>query len=123
MRWRRRFAFTMPHPRRYGTRMNPLVVNALFINRVAMRKLRWILVLAIPLLAACGGSEPICEDPDEPYLAAGSTAPLHVPDGMTQPNHSEALAIPAEKGDAKKAGRTSCLDEPPSYFRSTGTVA
>jgi hypothetical protein len=93
------------------------------MNSCAMRKLRWIFALAIPLLAACGGSEPTCKDSDEPYLAARTNPPLRVPDGMTQPNRSEALAIPADKGDAKKAGRTSCLEEPPSYFRSTGTVA
>jgi hypothetical protein len=79
-------------------------------------------VLTVPLFAACGGSEPTCVDPQEPYLGARSNPPLHVPDGMTQPNRSEALAIPAPKS-ASSAGRTSCLDAPPSYFRSTGTVA
>jgi hypothetical protein len=79
-------------------------------------------VLTVPLLAACGGSEPTCVDPQEPYLGARSNPPLHVPDGMTQPNRSEALAIPAPKS-ASSAGHTSCLDAPPSYFRSTGTVA
>lgn len=80
-------------------------------------------VLCLPLLAACGGGERVCDDPDDPYLGARSTAPLRVPDGMTQPNHSEALAIPKEQAKRSQAGRTSCLDEPPSYFRSTGTVA
>jgi uncharacterized lipoprotein len=87
-----------------------------------MIKLSWLFVLLMPLLAACGGSEPKCVDPDEPYLGARSNPPLRVPEGMTQPNRSEALAIPAAK-DAKASGRTSCLDAPPSYFRSTGTVA
>jgi hypothetical protein len=99
--------------------MKPFVVNS-----CALRKLSLIVALALPLLAACGGSEPTCTEPDDPYLGAHSNPPLHVPDGMTQPNRSEALGIPAEKGDAKKAvSHTSCLDEPPSYFRSTGTVA
>jgi hypothetical protein len=88
-----------------------------------MKPLVVIFIALLPLLAACGGSEPTCTDPDEPYLGARSNPQLHVPDGMTQPNRSEALAIPAEKGDRKQAGRTSCLDEPPSYFRSSGTVA
>jgi hypothetical protein len=89
----------------------------------ALRKLRWILALSVPLLAACGGgSDATCTDPDEPYLGARSNPPLHVPDGMTQPNRSEALAIPAEKAAPGKE-RTSCLEAPPSYFRSTGTVA
>jgi len=88
-----------------------------------MRKSRWLFVLAVlPVLAACGGSEPTCIDPGEPYLGAQSNPSLRVPAGMTQPNRSEALAIPAAKA-ANSAGRTSCLDAPPSYFRSTGTVA
>jgi hypothetical protein len=84
--------------------------------------LKFLSLLTVPLFAACGGSEPTCVDPQEPYLGARSNPPLHVPDGMTQPNRSEALAIPAPKS-ANSAGRTSCLDAPPSYFRSTGTVA
>ncbi|MGH8189541.1 MAG: hypothetical protein ACREUC_23490 [Steroidobacteraceae bacterium] len=79
--------------------------------------------LCLPLLAACGGGERVCADADEPYLGARSAQPLRVPDGMTQPNHSEALAIPQEQAKRSQAGSTSCLDDPPSYFRSTGTVA
>jgi hypothetical protein len=90
----------------------------------SMRKLRWLLVLAVPVFAACGGgSETKCVDADEPYLSARSNTPLRVPDGMSQPNRSEALAIPEAKAAANRSGRTSCLDAPPSYFRSTGTVA
>lgn len=85
-------------------------------------KLICFFALLLPLLAACGGGERTCTDPDEPYLGARSNPPLHVPGGMSQPNRSEALAIPASKG-ATASGRKSCLDEPPSYFRSTGTVA
>jgi hypothetical protein len=94
------------------------------MNPPVLRKLRWIaVVLCLPVLAACGGSSgKSCVDPDEPYLSARSNGSLKVPDGMTQPNRSEALAIPADKA-AGKAGSTACLDEPPSYFRSTGTVA
>src|SRR6188474_513853 len=89
-----------------------------------MRKLRWLCALwSVVLLAACGGSEPKCVDPDEPYLAAKNNPQIHVPDGMTQPNRSEALAIPASKQAAKSSVRSACLDTPPSYFRSTGTVA
>jgi hypothetical protein len=80
--------------------------------------------LCLPVLAACGGgSERVCADPDEPYLGARSTPPLRVPEGMTQPNRSEALAIPDAPAQPSRAGRTACLDEPPSYFRSAGTVA
>jgi hypothetical protein len=84
----------------------------------------WILTLSPLLLAACGGHDPGCVDPKEPYLAARNNAQLHVPDGMTTPNRAEALAIPDEKAAAGKPGATdACLDSPPSYFRSTGTVA
>lgn len=89
----------------------------------SMTKLSWLFILCMPLLAACGGSEPKCVDPDEPYLGARNNPQLHVPDGMTQPNRSEALAIPEAKKAANQSVRTACLDTPPSYFRSTGTVA
>ena len=89
----------------------------------SMTKLSWLFILCMPLLAACGGSEPKCVDPDEPYLGARNNPQLHVPDGMTQPNRSEALAIPEAKKAANSSVRTACLDTPPSYFRSTGTVA
>jgi hypothetical protein len=89
----------------------------------SMIKLSWLFVLLLPLLAACGGSEPKCVDPKEPYLGARNNPQLRVPDGMTQPNRSEALAIPEAKKASSSSGRTACLDTPPSYFRSTGTVA
>jgi hypothetical protein len=89
-----------------------------------MKPLVLIFALSPLLLAACGGSDPSCIDPNEPYLAARSNPALQVPDGMTQPNRTEALPIPADKGGAdNKAGSGACLDAPPSYFRSTGTVA
>jgi hypothetical protein len=88
----------------------------------ALRNLRGLCVLSLSLLAACGGNKELtCDDSDGPYRAARSNPPLHVPDGMSQPNRSEALAIPDTQPG--KAGRASCLDAPPSYFRSTGTVA
>jgi hypothetical protein len=84
---------------------------------------RCIVALALlPLLAACGGSERSCVDPDEPYLSAKDNPPLRTPEGMSQPNRSDALSIPDVKPSAQ-TDRRSCLDEPPSYFRSTGTVA
>jgi hypothetical protein len=93
------------------------------LNSCALRKLRWIFALSVPLLAACG-HDPGCIDPKEPYLAARNNAQLHVPDGLTNPNRSDALAIPDEKAAAGKPGSSeACLDSPPSYFRSTGTVA
>jgi hypothetical protein len=97
-------------------------MNSPVVFPCALRKLRWLFALSVALLAGCGGSEPNCVDPDEPYLGARSNPPLRVPDGMSQPNRSEALAIPAPK-TAGSAGRNACLETPPSYFRSTGTVA
>lgn len=89
-----------------------------------MTLFRWILALAaVPLLAACGSSEPGCIDPDEPYLSARNNPQLRIPEGMTQPNRSEALTIPSEKDVKGRPATSGCLDEPPSYFRSTGTVA
>lgn len=80
--------------------------------------------LLLPLLTGCfgGKSETVCSEKNEPYLASRNNALLKVPDGMTQPNRSEALTIPDAKA-ANHSGRAACLDEPPSYFRSTGTTA
>src|SRR5690606_38874322 len=60
----------------------------------------------------------------EPYLAAVSNPPLRVPEGMTSPDRSAALKIPPPPPDTStsRAG-TGCLAEPPSYFRSSGTIA
>jgi hypothetical protein len=78
--------------------------------------------LLLPMLAACGGGkEVVCKEKNEPYLAARNNAMLKVPDGMTQPNRAEALTIP-EPTAGRHTG-SGCLDEPPSYFRSTGTTA
>lgn len=89
---------------------------------------KWLLLLAavLPWLAACGGSTRTCVNPDEPYLAAKNNPPLRVPDELSPPDRSEALAVPQVKPSpetAANAERDSCLDEPPSYFRSAGTVA
>ncbi|HKE95615.1 MAG TPA: hypothetical protein VKB34_14975 [Povalibacter sp.] len=75
---------------------------------------------ALVALSACGGHTRNCEVSDDPYLVARSDAPLNVPDGMTQPDRSAALVIP--NAPAGKAGN-GCLADPPSYFRSSGTVA
>src|SRR6186713_1758325 len=90
-----------------------------------MNKIVLLLAVLMPLLAACGkGSAPVCSEKDQPYLGSRNNPLLKVPDGMTQPNRSEALAIPeAAPAGKPSAGRTACLDEPPSYFRATGTNA
>ncbi len=85
--------------------------------------LNWVAALfVLPLLAACGGSEPICAERNEPYLSERDNPPLRVPEGLSAPSRSEALTIPEASG-AANSDRTACLEEPPSYFRSAGTVA
>lgn len=89
------------------------------------RRLAVCCAVLLPLLTGCfGGSAgpAVCTEKKEPYLASRNNPLIKVPDGMTQPNRAEALAIPDAKA-APASGRTACLDEPPSYFRSTGTTA
>jgi hypothetical protein len=77
----------------------------------------------VPVLTGCGGGkEQVCPERNEPYLTSRNNPLLKVPDGMSQPNRAEALSIPETK-PASRSGRTACLDEPPSYFRSAGTTA
>jgi hypothetical protein len=85
---------------------------------------RLMAVAAFALLTACGGHlQAVCRDTDEPYKQARENGPLKVPEGMAQPNRSESLEIPAPKAEKPKTSDSRCLDDPPSYFRSTGTVA
>ncbi len=44
-----------------------------------------------PVAAA---TQVVCTEKDQPYLASRNNPLLKVPDGMTQPNRAEALAIP-----------------------------
>jgi hypothetical protein len=80
-----------------------------------------LIVAGAAALSACG-RERTCADADAPYRQAKDHPTLQVPDGLTNPNRSEALEIPQARA-AGAAERTRCLDEPPSYFRSAGTVA
>jgi len=88
-----------------------------------MNKILVCCALLLPLLAACGGGgeKVVCTEKNEPYMASRNNPLLKVPDGMTQPNRAEALAIP--EPTAGRHTSAGCLDEPPSYFRSTGTTA
>lgn len=88
------------------------------------RRLTLCCSLLLPLLAACGGStERVCAERNEPYMASRDNPLLRVPDGMSQPNRSEALTIPATKPASRSSGSTNCLDDPPSYFRASGINA
>jgi hypothetical protein len=83
------------------------------------------LVCVLTSLAACGGSDSVCTRPDEPYLSARSNVPLRVPGDMNPPERNAALSVPdaQARADRSMADRGGCLDEPPSYFRSSGTLA
>jgi hypothetical protein len=81
-------------------------------------------VSAMALLTACGGSSRTCEPKKEPYQAASNNPPLRIPAGLSEPDRSGAMPIPDGKPAAQpQRERARCLDEPPSYFRSAGTVA
>jgi hypothetical protein len=86
------------------------------------RRSLWMLCLGFgaACLSACGGSVRNCEDLKDPYLSARSNEQLKVPEGFSEPDRTAALTIP--KVAAGKAGG-GCLADPPSYFRSSGTVA
>jgi hypothetical protein len=98
--------------------------NTFALFPASARRLALCLGVLLPLLAACGGgSEQVCAESNEPYMASRDRPLLKVPDGLSQPNRSEALAIPDTRSAANATGRTSCLDEPPSYFRASGATA
>jgi hypothetical protein len=80
-----------------------------------------LLLVLVGTLAGCGGGDSTCVDSDEPYLSAPNNPPLKVPDGLSAPDRSAALEVPAEKTVAKRD--KGCLAEAPSYFRSSGMVA
>jgi hypothetical protein len=84
----------------------------------------WATCLAVvPLMAACGGGKHTCDDTREPYLAARTDKPLQIPTGLSKPDGTSALVIPDVKEGTGKAAGSGCLVDPPSYFRSSGTVA
>ena len=82
----------------------------------------WILCfgLALAALSGCGGGNRNCADLKDPYLSARNNDGIKVPEGLSSPDRSAALTIP--KATAGKAGG-GCLAQPPSYFRSSGTIA
>ena len=53
----------------------------------------------------------------QPYMAAGSVAPLKIPSGLDQPDTTNALKIPdlKEPPPPTRSGREPCLDEPPPF--------
>jgi hypothetical protein len=93
---------------------------------VVKRRVELILtcLLGLPFVHGCGGASSTCQDNREPYTQARSSEPLKVPEGMTRPEVTGGLNIPAPKpGEEASNPRAGCLDEPPSFFRSAGKVA
>lgn len=94
---------------------------------VAKRRVELLLtcLLGLPFVHGCGGASSTCRDGNEPYQRAQSNEPLRVPDGMTRPEATGGLTIPAAKPGEQTGPdpRAGCLDEPPSFFRSAGKVA
>ena len=81
------------------------------------------LCISTVVVAGCS-SEPTCDYADAPYVNAKELQPLKVPDGMTVPDHSNALTVPPpnERLQKPESGTKSrCLDRPPSYFGNAET--
>jgi hypothetical protein len=81
------------------------------------------LLLGALALTGCG-SIGTCGNPDAEYLTARSNESLRVPQGMTQPDRSAALSVPAAVAP-KPAAREGdgCLEMPPDYLGSSGRSA
>jgi uncharacterized lipoprotein len=53
----------------------------------------------------------------QPYMTAGSVAPLKIPAGLDVPDNTNALKVPDlnEPAPPPRKGHDPCLDEPPSF--------
>jgi uncharacterized lipoprotein len=83
-----------------------------------VRSLLWL----VPLALTAAGCHPFrhlsyaCHR-QQPYMKAGSAAPLKIPTGLDTPDNTSALRLPAlnEPAPPARKGREPCLDEPPPY--------
>ena len=76
-------------------------------------------VLAATALVAGCNSEPTCDYSKAPYMSASSVPALKAPEGLSTPDRSSVLVVPAPQPNAAPAGKGKCLDRPPSYYSTT----
>lgn len=84
-------------------------------------------VLAPALVAAgvagCGGKTAKCDKP-QAYQSAREVPVLKVPEGLAEPDQSQALVIPeARSEDDPSFVPGPCLDRPPQFFDDAGKIA
>jgi len=81
------------------------------------------LLLLAMALTACKTHPKVadCADAKSIYLRAQDHAVLQIPPGVETPDRRNNLTIPPETTAA--AGKTTCLDHPPSYFGTAGRIA
>jgi uncharacterized lipoprotein len=83
-----------------------------------VRSLLWL----VPLALTTAGCHPFrhlsyaCHR-QQPYMKAGSVAPLKIPTGLDAPDTTSALRLPAlnEPAPPPRKGQEPCFDEPPPY--------
>jgi len=74
------------------------------------------------LLGGCGGNKP-CRS-STVYDEGDNVPDIRIPDGLSAPDTSEALQIPASSaGTPGSAEDGYCLETPPKYFERPGAVA
>lgn len=80
-------------------------------------------LLVAAALAACKSHPKVadCANTKSTYLRAQDHALLQTPAGLEAPDQRNNLTVPPPTTAA--AGKTSCLDHPPSYFGTAGRIA
>jgi len=83
---------------------------------------RWLLIVALAgLMGACSRDKAVKCSAGTAYLSADSASLLRVPDGLTVPDQSEALNIPAPTPPRERdANSSACLEYSPAYSAAEG---
>jgi uncharacterized lipoprotein len=78
---------------------------------------RWLLIVAVAVVAcACSRNKAVKCNAGTVYLSAESAGLLQVPDGLTVPDQSEALNIPAPTPPRETDENSpACLEYSPAY--------